>query len=87
MPEYVALSYVWGDASKTLPYVIDSEEFRIIENLHSALRRLKAKAQTDSAPLVIWADALYINQFLIEEKNQQVRLMEKMYSSCRYVLV
>ena len=86
-PEYVALSYVWGDASKTLPCFVDLEGFRITENLHSALRRLRAKAQTDGAPLVIWADALCINQALVEEKNQQVRLMGKIYSSCRYVLV
>lgn len=87
IPEYVALSYVWGDCSERQPSIIEGQEFHITNNLHVALRRLRDKTQSLHAELVIWVDALFINQSAVEERNQQVRLMGKIYSKCHRVSI
>ena len=86
-PQYATLSYVWGDTSKARSCIVEGQEFHITNNLHSALRRLRDEARPDGAALVIWADALCINQAVTEERNQQVRLMGKIYSKCCHVFV
>ncbi|KAF2691459.1 heterokaryon incompatibility, partial [Lentithecium fluviatile CBS 122367] len=88
-PAYVALSYVWGDATITPGTVsIDDHALLVTENLHAALRRLRWHAYSkDQAPLLIWADALCINQTDQKEKERQIPLMGKIYSKCEYTAV
>jgi len=77
-PAYTALSYTWGDASKTRPLVIeeDGEEFelRITENLDSAFRNLGLAGD-------FWIDAVCINQSDELEKSWQVQQMWRIYNS------
>jgi len=40
---YIALSYTWGDPSKTLPIEVNDETMQVTVNLESALRRLRDK--------------------------------------------
>jgi hypothetical protein len=54
---YEALSYVWGDARKTLPIYVDNNRFLVTVNLHAALLRL----QDHSFERIIWVDAICIN--------------------------
>jgi Heterokaryon incompatibility protein (HET) len=81
-PDYEALSYVWGDASKTTDIVVGDHIFSITENLYIALRHLRH--EHDSR--VLWADALCIDQKNVPERNEQVQIMWWIYQSARKVL-
>lgn len=78
-----ALSYVWGDQSQTLPFVCNSQEFRIHHNLSNALPYL---AKRDSSR-PIWIDALCINQRDEDEKAAQIRFMYRVYRRATQVWI
>lgn len=81
-PVYDALSYVWGDASKTIDITVDNNEhFPVTTNLYSALHCLRSEIES----LEIWIDAISINQKDIEERSSQVSLMSKIYSRAKTV--
>lgn len=76
-PEYSALSYSWGrnsDGDATLSYhiLVDGKELPVTENLHSELRRLCFQREES---LVLWVDAICINQEDVDERNAQVAKM------------
>jgi Heterokaryon incompatibility protein (HET) len=82
-PEYMALSYVWGDAKDTVPIFLNGQEVFVTKNLASALRQLR-----DPTGLYkIWADALCINQTDAIEKSSQVAQMGKIYQNAAEVIV
>jgi hypothetical protein len=80
---YEALSYVWGDETKTLPIFIGKHRFNVTENLHAALSRLR----DHSLERIIWVDAICINQGNEEEKEKQIRLMARIYGQAHRVVV
>lgn len=82
-PPYVALSYVWGDASRTRTIMLDGEIFSITSNLHEAM--LQLRQETDV--LLLWIDAICIDQSNIEERSQQVSLMREIYTNALLVTV
>src|ERR1700722_8188112 len=57
-PEYVALSYVWGNPKENLPIKLNGNLFRVTENLHSALLELRSHSSIE----MLWVDAICINQ-------------------------
>jgi hypothetical protein len=75
-PTYIALSYTWGDPSVTAAVFIDGIERQITANLNSALRHIRDEVN----PVVLWADAICINQSNTAERNHQVQLMRQIYS-------
>jgi hypothetical protein len=80
---YAALSYTWGNVADT-PYSIrlGHASLFIRENLWLALQAiLKLRGE-----LLIWIDAVCINQTDTEERNQQVELMGLIYRNAREVL-
>lgn len=87
-PEFTALSYEWGRPPRKAD---DKPTIRInflwtLEiqaNLDEALRHLR---QPDE-PLVIWVDAVCINQNDNAEKGQQVGLMAEIYGSASQTYV
>lgn len=84
-PAYSALSYVWGVDAANIPVTVGQHQMLIRKNLFSALRRLRAHAESEEA--VLWVDALCINQASIEERNFQVALMGNIYSNCTSVMI
>lgn len=80
-PEYIALSYVWGDTSNTVPVSIDGKSVHVTQNLRDALQPFN----TEEA--LLWADALCINQQNLAEKNQQVNMMATIYHKAANVTV
>ncbi|KAI1096748.1 HET-domain-containing protein [Rostrohypoxylon terebratum] len=78
-PQYEALSYFWGDPSKTRNITIEGRSFQITENLYFALRRLRL----ESSPRIMWIDAICINQKDDDEKSVQVAMMGRIYANCR----
>jgi hypothetical protein len=80
---YEALSYVWGGSTKPLSISIDEHNLAVTENLHQALLHLRHRFMER----IIWVDAVCINQDNLEEKEQQIRLMPKIYAQANRVVV
>lgn len=84
-PPYFALSYTWGQPIFPRELLIDdSTVISITENLDLALRRIRIDIEQ---PVLIWVDAVCINQQDVEERDQQVRLMGRIYSQAAVVIV
>ncbi|KAI6086388.1 HET-domain-containing protein [Hypoxylon rubiginosum] len=89
VPEYEALSYVWGseDDSESV-WVRDDEgqgqrfHHRVTKNLAIALRHLR----NYNSPRVMWIDALCIDQSNRTEKSHQVKKMHAIYEKAKRVV-
>ncbi|KAM5343392.1 hypothetical protein ACJ41O_011929 [Fusarium nematophilum] len=79
IPEYEALSYVWGAPDFSAQIMLNNEEFRITPSLATILSNLRRQDR----PRVLWVDALCINQSDLGERARQVALMRKIYSLCQ----
>jgi hypothetical protein len=70
-PEYIALSYVWGDAAITTDIILNDEFFAATVNLAAALRQirgfraLESRNSVKDLPAFLWVDAicLYIDRY------------------------
>lgn len=80
---YDALSYCWGDPRITAPVLINGHNKLVTANLDISLRQLRSNAYPK--PIVIWADALCINQGDVEERGRQVQLMAEIYAKASTV--
>jgi Heterokaryon incompatibility protein (HET) len=87
-PAYDALSYTWGSPELCSKINLDSggADLAITANLDLALRRMRARTPP-GMPTRIWADGICINQTDVPERNQQVRLMRRIYGQCQHGLV
>lgn len=82
-PPFVALSYVWGPT--TPQWMVCTRDGRYIictQSLRIALRHLRQRGQ-----LIVWADAICINQNDNVEKSKQVMLMGDIYRRASRVVV
>ena len=80
---YAALSYVWGDKKKLEPvFVRNSRVQWVTYNLWAALRRIRQKDKD----LVLWVDAICINQADDTEKSRQIQHMPLIYPGADRVL-
>ena len=83
LEHYVALSYVWGDASLQRTIVVDDRPLAITASLHCALRHLR-----DESRLVrVWADGVCIDQNSIEDRNAQVAMMGSIYPLATHTII
>jgi hypothetical protein len=82
-PEFLALSYTWGDPKFQKPIIVDGLSVQVSKNLWDALYHIRK----DDEEIAIWADALCINQIDFEEKNSQVPLMKDIYQMATSTLV
>ena len=82
-PPYEAISYVWGDPTKTVVLVCDGAKLGITYNLSSALRRVRRVNDTR----LLWADAICINQNNVHERSTQLVLMRSIFQDAVRVLV
>lgn len=85
-PKFCALSYVWGSATTTEEITVNGSTMSITKSLANALKYVPMhwKAEfphENTRPLLLWADAICINQGDVPEKNHQVPLMTKIYST------
>ncbi|KAI1427970.1 heterokaryon incompatibility protein-domain-containing protein [Xylaria sp. FL1777] len=90
-PEFLALSYCWGELSEQTELNIalcDSgnefttvRRFPVSQNVVAAIRRLR----TPNQPLRIWIDAVCINQQDMDERSEQVAIMGSIYRSAAQV--
>ncbi|KAM0253630.1 hypothetical protein ACHAQJ_007205 [Trichoderma viride] len=82
-PAFIALSYCWGDATKTLPILCNGQQFHVTENLESALRQLR----DESRERILWIDAICIDQNNVSERGYQVNLMRDIYRMAIGVII
>ena len=80
--KYEALSYCWGDATRSHEILIDGCFFGITASAESALRHLR---NTDKVRR-LWVDAICINQMDVEERTHQVQQMRDIYMGASGVL-
>jgi hypothetical protein len=82
-PSFVALSYTWGENVFPETLMCEDKVLRITKNLYDALVcfRLPDRA------LLIWVDAVCINQVDDLEKSLQIPLMAQIYSQATEVLI
>ncbi|KAH8802457.1 heterokaryon incompatibility protein-domain-containing protein [Xylogone sp. PMI_703] len=80
---YSALSYTWGDAVLSEEILVDDKLMHVTKNLESALRHIRS---TDCS-VVLWVDAVCINQNDIPEKNSQIIHMGTIYKTAPVVTV
>ncbi|CAI4219565.1 unnamed protein product [Parascedosporium putredinis] len=78
-----ALSYMWGDVTDKTQIQLDNEPFTISKRLAAILTTLRRETE----PLVIWVDAVCINQDDLVERAAQVQLMRRIYSKADLVRV
>ncbi|KAI1360469.1 heterokaryon incompatibility protein-domain-containing protein [Xylaria arbuscula] len=69
-PNYVAISYAWGDVDDTVWIRLNGVPFQITSSLHAALKTLLKRPEN----AVPWADAICINQRDRTEQSQQVAI-------------
>jgi hypothetical protein len=80
---YEALSYVWGTDIASRRAVLDGVSISITANLDSALRHLRLTVLKRT----MWIDAISMNQKDTQERNHQVQMMGKVYSTAQRVIV
>lgn len=83
LPGYECVSYAWGDHEDTKPVIINEKNVVITGNLYDVLRHIRSKIKT----VVVWADAICINQLDKNEKSHQVVLMTEIYRLCSKVYI
>jgi hypothetical protein len=80
-PKFSAISYAWGPALK--PFYLHTEEGNVslTSSLHAALRRLRSTTES----IVLWADAICIDQANFHEKAIQIRILPRIFESAEMV--
>lgn len=82
-PYYEAISYCWGSQVNSVTIDCNGQPLRITENLSAAIMALRPRGES----LLVWADAVCIDQESIEEKNSQVPVMRLIYQNAAKVQV
>lgn len=77
------MSYVWGDPAITKSIHVGNHTFEVTINLESALRHIRKPTSS----LVIWVDAICIDQSDNMEKKHQIHLMGDIYRNTQKCLV
>ncbi|KAI1200701.1 HET-domain-containing protein [Nemania serpens] len=80
-PEYIALSYVWGEKSLASTIAVNGEDKSITTNLAQAL----SSTRESDPGAYIWADSVCINQQDDEEKSLVVQHMGEIFANARLV--
>lgn len=80
-PAYRALSYTWGRPRDEKAIALNGRCCMVRPNLYSFLEQ---KRQRDEE-MLLWIDALCINQQNIPERNQVVAAMDLVYSRAEFV--
>jgi ankyrin repeat protein len=91
-PVYQALSYTWGSNAVVESITIEEEDasglmvsssLHITFNLHTALRYIRSR----DLDLVLWIDAVCIDQQNAQEKGDQIGQMKFVYEQAEQVLI
>lgn len=78
---YVVLSYRWGSSGATREILLNGHPFHVRQNLWDFLNVIR-----EQPGMLLWIDALCINQKDIGERNRQVQIMGQIFQSAAMVL-
>lgn len=80
-PKFSAISYAWGPALK--PFYLHTAEGNVplTSSLHAALKRLRSTTES----VILWADAICIDQANFHEKAIQIRILPKIFQSAEMI--
>jgi hypothetical protein len=81
--DYLAISYTWGSLTDCQSIFVDDKIILCRANLYSALQNLRRQSED----LILWVDAICIDQSSLEERNQQVGMMRYIYNNATRVIV
>lgn len=81
---YYALSYVWGSHGIMRPILLAGQTYHITVNLERALRYSRHHYPDG---MILWVDALCIDQTDMKERMHQVQLMGQIYSKCLKMII
>ncbi len=85
--KYNALSYTWGQALSAKSIIVLAKgvemKFEVQESLYQALWHIRL----ENDPVLLWADAICINQKDPDEKTDQLRQMRRVYEMAALVVV
>jgi len=87
IPPFQALSYEWGPETQGQKYTIDTETGQLVirKSLDQALRKLRGGNST----MILWIDAICINQTDDTEKAKQIPLLPRIFqlATCTLAIV
>jgi hypothetical protein len=84
--DYVALSYMWGTEEGQMAIELNGIRVDVRRNLWDFLHQARIDQRTDGT-LMLWIDALVIQQNVVSERNHQVALMGSIYTRATSVLI
>jgi len=79
--KYVVLSYRWGSLGATHEILLNGQPFYVRQNLWDFLNVIR-----EQPGMLLWIDALCINQQNIDERNRQVQIMGQIFQSAAMVV-
>lgn len=79
-PSFLALSYVWGSGNDATVILVDKRPFRVTRNLFEAITGVR-----EAESIMIWIDAICINQQDSDDKRIQVKMMRSIYKEATSV--
>lgn len=82
---YTALSYCWGDATPVANVRVEGGTLGVADNLWSFLQQFGNSHR--ATEMLLWIDAICINQTDADEKSAQVNMMWSLYENAQLVLV
>lgn len=79
---FEAISYAWGSLPATEKIELDGKLFHIRQNLRECLVQLRRPHMLRK----VWVDAICVNQDDLEERNSQVKLMDRIFDRATTVI-
>lgn len=80
---YEAISYYWGNPNDTEEIICNGKTLSVTWRLRACLRQLRRPEK----PMILWADAICIDQHNPRERGHQVMQMGTIYKEASQVLV
>jgi hypothetical protein len=80
--KYAAISYVWGRPKNKVQIICDDRIIKVTVNLADALYQIRNRNES----IMVWADAICINQQDNIEKGHQVKRMGDVFQNAKEVL-
>lgn len=88
---YWAISYVWGSEDAAQEIDVDGKRATVHTNLHAALCAARglflSNVDAHGSYIPLWIDAVCINQGDLQERNEQVSIMDTIYKQATGVWV
>ncbi|KAH8650126.1 heterokaryon incompatibility protein-domain-containing protein [Xylariales sp. PMI_506] len=82
-PPYTALSYAWGDVDDKRTIQLGNIEISVGMGLYGGLEAIRQKGED----VLVWADALCIDQQNRDERSSQVQMMTEIYAKATSVAI